>query len=73
MRRRRIDWDKEEERTDRARMRGLRYTFVSFLAAFGVTGMLKLRYPQLDLYPVLSVMGALLGGAMLLMLLGRKR
>ena len=68
-RRKRIDWDKEEEQTARARIKGLRYTFVSLLAAFGVTGMLKIRHPQLDLYPILSVMGALLAGAALLILL----
>jgi hypothetical protein len=73
MKRRRIDWEKEEERTDKARIKGLRYTFVSFLAAFGVMGMLKIRYPQLDLYPALSVMAALLGGAALLIALTRKK
>jgi hypothetical protein len=71
--RKRIDWDEEEAKTSKARIKGLRYTFVSLLAAFGVTGMLKIRHPQLDLYPALSVMGALLAGAVLLILLTRKR
>jgi len=73
MKKRRVDWEKEEERTARARIRGLRYTFVSFLAVFGVAGVLKLRYPGLNLFPSLSVMAALLGGAAILILLTRRK
>ncbi|HOO63319.1 MAG TPA: hypothetical protein PK364_05310 [Synergistaceae bacterium] len=72
MRKRRIDWEEEEKKTSKARLRGLRYTFVSLLAVLGVSAVLKVRYPQLDLYPAISVMAALLGGAALLILLTRK-
>ncbi|MEA4877348.1 MAG: hypothetical protein VB083_05540 [Aminobacterium sp.] len=66
MRRRKVDWEDEKRKTEKARMRGLHMTFIAFLmAAFWMLGMKQL-HKDWPVGSALLVMGSLIAGTLIL-------
>lgn len=72
-RRRRIDWEEERRRTEKSRMKGLRYSTLSFLMAFFFLMMTKTFHREYSLNAPMIVLGALFVGNLVLFFLFYRR
>ncbi len=69
--RHRIDWQKEIEKTERARRKGLKFYFITFVLVLMFILVVKRTNPEVDISSPLKVIVALIFGVLFMMVIGR--
>ncbi|MCF7935134.1 MAG: hypothetical protein K9L28_02140 [Synergistales bacterium] len=69
--RRRVDWEEEERRTEETRIRGLKFTLGAFVIALGFLLATKSLHRGWPVGSAVTVLAALAGGTLLLILMAR--